>query len=102
MDREIGILGTQLAERGTFYAHDAKASECHFVERCKGMVSDTPPSKSDSKYHHSDLGCYAMHLPSELGKTSYTITQSCQEAPEAAQQGGFQGNNVTWLMQGII
>ena len=88
MNREISILGgTHPAERWTFYAHDAKTSECHFTERCKGMVSDTPPSKNDPKYCKSNLGCIShASLPFGAGHTPYTITLMCLDCARHKKQ----------------
>lgn len=87
MDREIGILGgTHPAERWTFHVHDVKTSECHFIERCKGMVSDTPPSKNDPKYCKSNLGCIShASLPFGAGYTPYAITLRCLDCAQGAR-----------------
>ena len=93
MNGEISILGgTHPAERWTFYAHDAKTSECHFTERCKGMVSDTPPSKNDPKYCRSNLGCRS-HAFSPLWGWAYSSRHN-PRIPEPCQRHKRQLSNV--------
>lgn len=97
MNREISIRGsTHPAERWTFYAHDAKTSECHFTERCEGMASDTPASKNDPKYWKSGLGCRS-HAFSPLWGWAYSSRHN-PRVPGPCQRHKRQLSNVCLRM----